>query len=63
MEHDGEEPVPSADVKHTDSTGSEDFSEDEEKFEDVPVVGAHRPKDPRSKAKYNLLSRLLFWYV
>jgi hypothetical protein len=51
-------------MSHTDSTESEDhYSEDEVKFEDVPVVGVHRPKDPRSKAKYNPLSRLLLWYV
>ena len=52
--------------------GSESPSEDGEEsvtFEDVPLVGSlaaephqDRPKDPRSKAKYNLLSRLLFWY-
>ena len=65
MEHGGEDPLPSADNKHSDSTGIEDFSEDDKiKFEDVPgMVGSHRPKDPRSKAKYNLLSRLLFLYV
>ena len=51
-------------MKHTDSTGSEEhYSEDEVKFEDVSVVGVHRPKDPRSKAKYNILSRSLLWYV
>ena len=36
-------------------------AEDEMNFKDIPVVGVHQPKDPRSKAKYNLLSRLLFW--
>ena len=51
-------------MSHTDSSGSEDhYSEDEVKLEDIPVVGVHRPKDPRSKAKYNPLSRLLLWYV
>ena len=51
-------------MSRTDSTGSEDhYSEDEVKLEDIPVVGVHRPKDPRSKAKYNPLSRLLLWYV
>ena len=51
-------------MSHTDSIGSEDhYSEDEVMVEDVPVVGVHRPKDPRSKAKYNPLSRLLLWYV
>ena len=50
-------------MKHTDSTGSD--SEDEVKLEDVPVavIEGSRAKDPRSKAKYNLFSRLLLWYV
>ena len=35
----------------------------EEKVEHVspPTAEASRPKDPRSKAKYNVFSRLLFW--
>lgn len=50
-------------MKHADSTGSD--SEDEVKLEDVPVtvIEGSRAKDPRSKAKYNLFSRLLLWYV
>ena len=39
----------------------EDSSDDEVKFEDTPVVEVHRPKDPRSRAKYNVFSRLLLW--
>ena len=39
--------------------------EDEEKVDYFPpprlVAEASRPKDPRSKAKYNVFSRLLFW--
>ena len=31
----------------------------EEELEDAPV---HRPKDPRTKHRYNIFSRLLFWY-
>jgi hypothetical protein len=48
-------------MNHTES--KDHYSEDEVKFKDVPVVGVHRPKDPRFKAKYNPLSRLLLWYV
>ena len=55
--------------RNSGESGSESPSEDGEgsvTFEDVPSVVAdphqHRPKDPRSKAKYNLLSRLLLWY-
>ena len=36
-------------------------SENEVKFEDIPVGEVHHPKDPRSKAKYNIFSRLLLW--
>ena len=38
--------------------------EDEEKesYSSPPLVAeTSRPKDPRSKAKYNVFSRLLFW--
>ena len=30
---------------------------------DKVVLPPTRARDPRSKAKYNLISRLLFWYV
>ena len=44
------------------SSGSEEPpSVDEVKFEGVPSVKIHHPKDPRSKAKYNIFSRLLLW--
>ena len=46
-----------------DEASSEELSEDEVKFEDTPVAEVHHPKDPRSKAKYNIFSRLLFWYI
>ena len=39
----------------------EESPEDDMKFEDIPVVEVHHPKDPRSKAKYNIFSRLLLW--
>lgn len=41
--------------------GGDESSEDEVKFENIPVVEIHSPKDPRSKAKYNIFSRLLLW--
>ena len=44
------------------SARSETFSGGDE-MKDVPVIGSNYLKDPRSKAKYNLLSRLLLWYV
>ena len=40
------------------------FEDDEEKeaYSSPPLVAeTSRPKDPRSKAKYNVFSRLLFW--
>ena len=52
------------DGERVERSGSlEDSSEDEVKFEDTPMAGPgiHRPKDPRSKAKYNVFSRLLLW--
>ena len=33
---------------------------DDEYFEEPPVINIHLPRNPRSKAKYNLFSRLLF---
>ena len=40
-----------------------DSFKDEEKadYASPPVAELRRPKDPRSKAKYNVLSRLLLW--
>ena len=38
----------------------ESFDE-EVKHVSPPTADASRPKDPRSKAKYNIFSRLLFW--
>ena len=44
--------------------GFPDEKEEEEEWIDSPhVVGPsiHRPKDPRLRHKYNILSRLFFW--
>ena len=48
--------------------GKEDTPEEDKKEQDgglsdyTPVAELRRgPKDPRSKAKYNIFSRLLFW--
>ena len=38
-----------------------EFIEEEVEHVSLPMAEASRPKDPRSKAKYNVFSRLLFW--
>ena len=48
------------DLPYREESGDES-SEDEVKVENIPVVEVHRPKDPRSKVKYNIFSRLLLW--